>query len=89
MKEWIYIISGWNFVTFLLMGIDKFLAVKNMRRISEQTLLTFAFVMGGGGSLLGSILFRHKTRKWKFRLLLPVALLFNLSVLFLIWYYLL
>ncbi|MDF3001945.1 MAG: hypothetical protein K0Q48_2064 [Bacillota bacterium] len=89
MKEWIYIIMGWNFVTFLLMGTDKFLAVKNMRRISEQTLLTVAFVMGGLGSLLGSILFRHKTRKWKFRLLLPVALLFNLSVLFLIWYYLL
>ncbi|QOX63488.1 DUF1294 domain-containing protein [Anoxybacterium hadale] len=89
MKEWIYIIIGWNFGTFLLMGADKFLAVKNMRRISEQTLLTVAFVMGGFGSLLGSILFRHKTRKWKFRLLLPVALLFNLSVLFLIWYYLL
>lgn len=89
MKEWIYIIIGWNLVTFLLMGTDKFLAIKKMRRISEQTLLMVAFLMGGFGSLLGSILFRHKTRKWKFRLLLPIALLFNLSVLFLIWYYLL
>ncbi|HVI40424.1 MAG TPA: DUF1294 domain-containing protein, partial [Anaerovoracaceae bacterium] len=58
-------------------------------RISEQALLTTAFAMGGIGSLLGSIVFRHKTRKWKFRILLPVALLFNLSVIFLIWYYIL
>jgi uncharacterized membrane protein YsdA (DUF1294 family) len=91
MKEWIWIeiVIGWNFATLFLMGADKLFAIKNWRRISEQTLLTAAFAMGGLGSLFGSLLFRHKTKKWKFRLLLPIALLFNLSVIFLVWYYIL
>ena len=88
MKEIIYITLAWNLVTLFIVGADKFFAIKKKRRISEQTLLTVAFAMGGLGSLLGAILFRHKTRKWKFRILLPIALLFNASVIFLIWYYL-
>lgn len=87
MKETIYILIGWNVITFLLMGIDKYKSTHGQWRISEQTLLTTAFAMGGAGSLIGSLVFRHKTRKWKFRILLPIALLFNLSVIFLIWYY--
>lgn len=78
---------GWNAVTFLLMGIDKYKAIHEKRRISEQTLLTTAFVMGGAGSVLGALIFHHKTRKWKFRILLPIALIFNASVVFLIGYY--
>ena len=89
MKELIYILIIWNIGTFILMAVDKFKATHGKWRISEQALLTTAFAMGGIGSLLGSIVFRHKTRKWKFRILLPVALLFNLSVIFLIWYYIL
>lgn len=86
MKDLIYIIIIWNAVTFLMMAIDKLMAVRGRRRISEAALLTSAFAMGGAGSLLGSMIFRHKTRKLKFRILLPVALLFNLSLLFLVWH---
>lgn len=89
MKEIIYILIGWNVITFLLMGIDKYKSTHGKWRISEQTLLTIAFAMGGAGSLIGSFIFRHKTKKWKFRIFLPIALLFNLSVIFLIWYYVL
>ena len=88
MKEIIFILAVWNLIVFLLMGLDKFLAIRKKRRISEQTLLTAAFAMGGVGGIFGSLIFRHKTRKWKFRILLPVALLFNVSLVFLIWYYL-
>ena len=87
MKESFYILVIWNVVTFILMAIDKYKAVRGQWRISESALLTAAFAMGGLGSLLGSVVFHHKTRKWKFRILLPVALLFNISLLFLIWYY--
>lgn len=87
MKDLIYILIGWNLITFLLMAVDKYKAVHGKWRISEQFLLTTAFAMGGIGSFLGSVVFRHKTRKWKFRVLLPVALLFNISVIFLVWYY--
>lgn len=89
MNEWIYVLLGWNIFTLLIMGLDKLLAIYEKRRISEQTLLTLAFAMGGLGSFLGSIVFRHKTRKWRFRILLPIALLFNASLIFLIWYYVL
>jgi len=89
MKNMIYILAVWNTVTFFLMAIDKLQAVRGKHRISESTLLTAAFAMGGFGGSLGSLVFRHKTRKWKFRILLPVALIFNLSVIFLVWYYIL
>ena len=87
MKESVYILVLWNIITFMLMAIDKYKAVRGKWRISESALLTAAFAMGGVGSLLGAIVFHHKTRKWKFRILLPVALLFNISLIFLIWYY--
>lgn len=89
MKEAIYILVAWNVVTFAMMAIDKYKAVHGKWRISESALLTAAFAMGAFGGFLGSVVFRHKTRKWKFRILLPVALLFNLSLIFLIWYYVL
>lgn len=87
MKESLYILVVWNAITFILMAVDKYKAVRGKWRISESALLTTAFAMGGFGSLLGSVVFRHKTRKLKFRILLPVALLFNISLIYLIWYY--
>lgn len=79
----------WNLVTFALMGIDKVKAKCNMWRIPESTLLTSAFLMGAVGSFIGSRLFHHKTRKAKFTVGLPLALLTNVAVAWLIWRYLL
>ena len=62
------------------MGIDKRKAIKDARRISEKTLLLSAFLMGAAGSILGSMVFHHKTQKAKFRILLPVALVVNIAV---------
>jgi len=87
MKESVYILVIWNIITFILMAVDKYQAIRGKWRISESALLTSAFAMGGFGSLLGSIVFHHKTRKWKFRILLPAAMLFNASLIFLVWYY--
>lgn len=87
MNVLIYILIIWNVITFLLMAVDKYKAIHGKWRVSEQALLTAAFAMGGTGSFFGSVIFRHKTRKWKFRILLPVAFLFNLSVIFFVWYY--
>lgn len=73
MKEILLILILWNGFTFLLMGMDKGKAKRQERRISEETLLLSALLLGGIGSLAGSLYFRHKTRKWKFRILLPLA----------------
>jgi len=67
----------WNLITFLVMGVDKRKAVKGRRRISESSLLAFAFILGGSGILTGMIVFRHKTKKALFLILVPLALITN------------
>jgi uncharacterized membrane protein YsdA (DUF1294 family) len=52
-----------NILSFILYGIDKFKAIINKRRISEKFLLLLAVFGGSIGSLLGMIIFRHKTQK--------------------------
>ncbi len=78
----------WNLMTFFLMGLDKFKSSHGYWRISESTLLSCAFLMGGFGCWSGSYVFRHKSKKNKFRILLPIAWIFNLAVIcFFIWYF--
>ena len=78
----------WNLLTFFLMGIDKFKSMQGYWRVRESTLLLCAFVMGGLGCWIGSFVFKHKSRKIKFRILLPLAWIFNLVILcFFIWYF--
>ena len=69
-----------NLIAFALMGIDKRRAIKGESRIPERVLLFWGFLMGGPGLLLGALVFHHKTRKWKFRLGIPLALIFNLLI---------
>ena len=74
----IYLILGINIFSFILMGIDKYKAIKNNYRISENTLLLLSILGGGIGSLLGMILFHHKTKKLKFQILVPISILINI-----------
>ena len=69
-----------NLIAFCLMGIDKRRAINGKSRIPESSLLFWGFLMGGPGLLLGSLIFHHKTRKWKFRLGIPFAIICNLLV---------
>ena len=85
-KWWICAWLAWNIATLLLMGVDKRKAVCHKRRISEAALLWSAFLMGAAGTLAGSRLFRHKTQKTKFRILLPLACVCNAAAALLLWY---
>lgn len=82
MKDMLIIVLLWNSFTFLLMGIDKYKAIKNKRRISERVLLITAFAIGGIGSFVGSLFFRHKTKKTRFRVLLPLSVLCSLAMIY-------
>ncbi len=74
----IYGVLIWNVIVMLIYGADKLAAKAGAWRISEAALLTLAFCMGGAGALLGMIFFRHKTSKPKFKILVPLAFVFNI-----------
>ena len=75
----------WNLAVFALYGIDKWKAIHGKWRVKESTLLLAAFMMGAAGALFSMYFFRHKTQKLTFKILVPLALLFNTTVLFLVY----
>ncbi|AMO20463.1 DUF1294 domain-containing protein [Flavobacterium columnare NBRC 100251 = ATCC 23463] len=62
-----------NILSLIVFGIDKLLAIKNKRRISEKDLLSISLIGGAIGSLLGMFIFKHKTSKisfiWRFTII--------------------
>ena len=68
----------WNIVVALIYGLDKLLAKARKRRISEKFLLLIAYLMGGAGGMFGMVIFNHKTSKMKFRILVPLSIVFNI-----------
>ena len=70
-----------NLTAFFTYGWDKCRAKKGQWRVPEHTLLALAFAGGGVGALLGMRVFHHKTRKTKFRLGVPAAVLLWLLLL--------
>lgn len=68
MKYFIIYIVLINIICFIVYGIDKFLAKKNCFRISERCLFLFSLFGGALGAIIGMLLFRHKTKKFKFYL---------------------
>ncbi|MCF0133575.1 MAG: DUF1294 domain-containing protein [Blautia sp.] len=66
-----------NIFTFLLFGSDKKRARAGKWRISEATLLLFVFLGGSIGGLIGMKHFHHKTKKWKFLVAVPAALILH------------
>ena len=63
-----------NAIALVLMLADKQFAVNKAWRIPEKVLLGAAFIGGSLGCLLGMKLFRHKTRKPRFSIGVPVIL---------------
>lgn len=69
-----------NLLAFFLYGIDKRKAAKGQWRISEGTLLGIAFIGGSIGAWIAMQLFRHKTKHWSFRLLVPLFFVMQVAV---------
>ena len=73
-----------NIVTFLVYGIDKWKAKQGSWRISEVTLLILAVIGGCIGALLGMKIWHHKTMHKKFKYGLPMILLAQIALIYLI-----
>ena len=84
MKWLIYYLLFINIFTFCVYGIDKWKAKKHAWRIPEKTLLILALIGGNAGAIAGMMLFRHKTRKPKFMITVPVIFVVE-TILLVIW----
>ena len=73
-----------NILTFAVYGIDKWKARQGSWRISEATLLMLAVIGGTIGALLGMQVWRHKTMHLKFKYGLPLILLPQIALMYLI-----
>lgn len=67
-----------NIIALALFRIDKSKAIKGRSRISEFTLLFSSLIGGAMGGVLGMKLFRHKTKKTGFRVIIYFCLLINI-----------
>ncbi|NOT28908.1 MAG: DUF1294 domain-containing protein [Planctomycetes bacterium] len=63
--------------TFVLYGWDKLQAKRGTRRVPEARLHGMALLGGFSGAWLGRIVFRHKTQKPVFTLVLGAAALLH------------
>lgn len=75
MSPIIYIALAVNIIAFIQMAIDKRLAIKGSRRISEAQLIAPTLLGGIIGIVLGMLAFRHKTAKRSFQLKLALTLI--------------
>ena len=80
MKAILIILLLMNLLAFILYGVDKHKARKGAWRIPEATLLLAAFLGGSLGALLGMEVFRHKTKHWQFKVLVPVFFILHIAL---------
>lgn len=81
MRFLFYYLAAVNVAAWVIYGLDKWKARSGMRRISEKTLLLIAFFGGSAGAAAGMMLFRHKTRKPRFVVGVPVMLICHCLIL--------
>ena len=79
------VLAAVNLFTFILYGVDKLKAKRGAWRIPEATLLLAAALGGSLGALLGMELFRHKTKHWQFKILVPLFLVLHIALGVYIW----
>ena len=79
------VLGAVNLFTFILYGVDKLKAKRGAWRIPEATLLLAAALGGSLGALLGMELFRHKTKHWQFKILVPLFLVLHIALGVYIW----
>ena len=69
-----------NLTGFLLMGMDKKRARKDLWRIPEKTLFITALLGGSIGSIIGMRHFRHKTKHTSFVIGMPCILFVQVAL---------
>ncbi len=76
----VYYLIGINILSFIVYGIDKYLAIKKAYRVSEYNLFILSIFGGSIGSILGMKVFHHKTRKLSFWIVNIISLIIWLII---------
>lgn len=71
-------------IGFLVCGIDKFAAKKQMRRVPEKNLFIISILGGSIGMYAGMLTFRHKTQHWYFAFGIPAIIVLQAAIILLI-----
>lgn len=76
-----------NLLAFFIMGRDKkkSYSEKHIRRIPEGLIFFMATMFGSVGVYLGMLTFRHKTKKWYFKLGIPMLIVQNIATVYAVW----
>lgn len=69
-----------NLVGLIAMRTDKSRAIKDKRRIPENTLFIISIIGGSVGTLIGMYLFRHKTKHVSFVVGIPAILILQIVI---------
>ena len=73
-----------NIISLAAFGMDKLAAIKHRRRIREVILLGLAVLGGSVGALIGMYIFNHKVHKASFRVGIPLIIIIQIIILFII-----
>ena len=82
--KYAYIVAA-NAVALGLYAYDKRQAVANSLRVPEIWLHLAALAGGSPGALAGQLIFRHKTRKFRFQIVFWVIVVLQIALVVLIW----
>lgn len=82
----LYIVAV-NLVTFVYFGMDKSRAQRQVRRTPENILWFLSLIGGTVGALGAMHVFRHKTKKISFQLVLALICLVQIGAVILIFQY--
>ena len=82
----IIIFATINLLAFFIMMADKVKSTKpGVTRISEGMLFFLATALGSLGVYAGMFAFRHKTQKWYFLIGIPLLIIQNAAIIYLIY----
>lgn len=84
MTYFLIYLAAVNFAAFVMYGIDKRKAIRGKWRTPESALLGVAVIGGSLGAWAGMYVFRHKTRHKKFVIGVPLVIIFQAAVFFLV-----
>ena len=71
-----------NLITFIVFGYDKQLAKNREDRVSEKSLFLLMLFGGTIGGLLAMLVFRHKTNKNSFKLMVFGIIILQIALLY-------